>query len=274
MAIIEAKPVSGRTSDGLWSLSLRQSCEGWHGEKCFIVNTDDPDAAILAQNLPRYGTPWRVGRSLFRCYDVTVKYRCGTNDANEEAGGWCEVTCLFREPGDGRPLPFPGSAYSETGTRLTNVRQMYDIRRNPNAPPGTQGDYDLQIENGRGVTRELAFTTVTARIFPNNQSANAVLQRQARALDVVSRQVVNADQLVFPNIIGTGTNYIVEPGTARVHLQSHGQEAGYHFFDFEFLIGPAAAFWKWNAINADKAAFRQISSQQYDVETLNDLLAL
>mgnify|MGYP002150946099 CR=1 FL=1 len=38
MAIIEAKPVSGRTSDGLWSLSLRQSCEGWHGEKCFISN--------------------------------------------------------------------------------------------------------------------------------------------------------------------------------------------------------------------------------------------
>lgn len=201
---------------------LVESDRGAKGVRWYKVNTEDPDAALLAFGMPRRGHRWSPSRSNLRVVNRTPVYIAGQNDSVTGVGGFTGVEVQYETPGfSGRIVPrVIGGAedYTEYTWETGTARVYYDAR--VDVDPVTFG---VKVDNGRGFDKGFGKLVAVVHRFrsASTPTPNALVS-QAFA------KPINSQPLTLPPEQGAGTTQTVAALEAK-------------FVGFERRLAPVVA---------------------------------
>lgn len=273
------KLIEGATSWGGEHWWVRPSASGEVGQRDFIVNTSDIEAAVSALGVPRRGDSWSPGRPDLEVVDVSPRYIGSVDDSSTGTGGWTAVRVNYETPGATGRVTLKktdrSSDFTEVVWESSTVRQRYDARHEQ--APGT---FTLPIDNGRGADRPIMLPVAVVHRFrpPTNTPIDLILAAAAAPVNSLALTLPPEQRTLGPITIPPLIARFV--GVERRIIDGVGSRRGTEFI-LRLALAPIPAASPlgtsghdlvWYQENLKGIPITQIWTQQYLRSDLSQLI--
>lgn len=162
--------VQGETRDRSRGLDRRARLDatGYHAVRFLIVDTDDPEEAVIATGLPAYGDPHPL------LPDCFVRQIEPAQSFGGPANGWSEVMVVYDAPtpGGGGDSAVAGDASAFFGQSVTQQPVRFDIVSAP--IPETQREVNVTELGVRAYTGAVTVKLAAWALQQNRVNSNSV----------------------------------------------------------------------------------------------------
>lgn len=257
-------PVGTLITEPPYQPVISDGIDGIKGVAHYRVNTDKEGIALNASGVPKKYSLWNVDDRFpgLLCVKRTSQYTHGTDSTTSGTDGYSRVRCEYDNAAATYPLPIMGASYTRFSSRISSTVILHDVRT------GSDPQYDIQIEAGRGTQREIGGTTAQVIYFP---PPARVAQLLNQVISLQSYQNVNGSTLTLPPLIGTGYRYTIEPKGARYSDYEIAYEAGLLRVTHTLLISQFAAVYQWKTLDSRGTGVTTKLSQIYNTDTFTNL---
>jgi len=231
-------PVGTLLTEPPYNPVISDGIAGLKGVAYFRVNTDKEGIALNASGVPKKYSSWPVDDRFpsLICVNRTSEYTHGTDSAVTQTDGYSRVRCEYDSAASTYPLPIVGASYTRFASRISSQNLIHDVRF------GTDPTYNYQIENGRGIQREVGGTVAQVIYFPPPSRVTQVLNQ---IISLQTYQAVNGSSVTLPPLVGTQYRYTIDARGARYNDYEIGYEAGLLRITHSLIISQFAGVYRW-----------------------------